>query len=130
MTATPATAPTDAMAQALWLDATMSGATGVVMVAGASALAEPLGIPRGWLLGLGAFMLVFAADVGLMARMLPRSRRLVRPLALGNIAWVAASLVAVAAGAWDLTGLGVATVLGQAAAVASFATLQLRASAV
>ncbi len=128
MTTTTAT-PLPAMSRALWLDATASGTTGVLLTAGAGALDEALGIPTPWLLGLGVFLLVFAVDVGLIARSLPRSGRLVRPLAIGNVGWVIASLIAVAAGAWELTGLGVAFVLAQAAAVTVFAALQLRASA-
>lgn len=131
---TTTTAPTPvgavpAMARALWLDAAVSGAAGVLLTAGAGVLDEPLGIPTPWLLGLGAFLLLFAADVGLLARMLPRSRRLVRPLGIGNVGWVLASVAAVVVGAWELTGLGVAFVLAQAAAVTVFAVLQLRASA-
>lgn len=115
--------------RALLLDAAASGASGLLATAGAGLLAEPLGIPTGWLLGLGIFMLLYAADLWLTARALPRSLRHVRLFGFGNLGWVAASVAVVAFGAWSLTGLGVTVVLLQAAAVAGFAVMQIRASA-
>ena len=48
-----------------------------------------------------------------------------RLVAAGNLLWVAASAVAVAAGWWSPTALGTGIVIAQAAAVALFAALQL-----
>lgn len=117
-----------ALSRALLVDALGSGATGLLLAAGNAALAEPLGIPSGWLLGLGIFMLAYAAELAVVARMLPRTAGWVRRIGLANGGWVLASVGAVALGAWDLTGLGVAVVLAQAAAVAGFVALQLRAA--
>ena len=117
-----------AQSRALLVDALGSGATGLLLAAGNAALAEPLGIPSGWLLGLGIFMLAYAAELAVVARMLPRTAGWVRRIGLANGGWVLASVAAVALGAWDLTGLGVAVVLAQAAAVAGFVALQLRAA--
>lgn len=67
------------------------------------------------------FLLVWATVVGWAST--KDSPALTTEIGYANIGWVAASIVfAIAA---DLTGLGVAFVLAQAAAVALFAELQL-----
>lgn len=118
----PTTAP---LTRALLMDAAVSGATGVLLTAGAGALDELLGIPSAWLLGVGVFFLVFALDVALVATR-PGLRRFAPVIVVGNALWVVASVIAVVAGAWDLTTLGVAFVLAQAGAVALLAVLQAR----
>lgn len=123
----PATGPLT-LQQSLYLDAAASALTGVVSLVASGVLADPLGIPRGWLVGLGAFMLVYGLDVGLVGRMLPRSRRLVPAVVVANVGWVAASVGVVVLGGFDLTALGTAVVLAQAAVVAAFAVLQRRAT--
>src|SRR5690554_2949753 len=123
MSATPTTARPHARttgaarlspAMALGVDAVASAGVGAVLAIGNGALAEPLGIPSGWLLGLGLFMLAYGADLALVASR-PRWHRLTRAIAVGNAGWVAASVVLVLAGGFDLTALGTAVVLGQAA---------------
>ena len=52
---------------------------------------------------------------------------LVRLIVAGNLLWIAASLVLIAATRLTLTPLGEAFVLGQAAAVALFVYLEVRA---
>lgn len=128
MTAIASPTRQSALSRALLVDAAGSGATGLLLAAGNGALAEPLGIPSGWLLGLGVFMLAYAAELVVTARMLPRTAGWVRWFAVGNTGWVLASVGAVVLGAWDLTGLGVAFVLAQAAAVAGFVAMQVRAA--
>ena len=128
MTAIASPTRQSALSRALLVDAAGSGATGLLLAAGNGALAEPLGIPSGWLLGLGVFMLAYAAELVVVARMLPRTAGWVRWFAVGNTGWVLASVGAVVLGAWDLTGLGVAFVLAQAAAVAGFVAMQVRAA--
>ncbi|AXV05125.1 hypothetical protein DVS28_a0418 [Euzebya pacifica] len=128
MTAIASPTRLSALSRALLVDAAGSGATGLLLAAGNGALAEPLGIPSGWLLGLGVFMLAYAAELLVVARMLPRTAGWVRWFAIGNTGWVLASVGAVVLGAWDLTGLGVAFVLAQAAAVAGFVAMQVRAA--
>lgn len=111
---------------ALRLDAAASGALGVLGVAAAPALADLLGPPVPVLLGVGAFLVVFAAGLLVLATRPVPPPSAVRTVVLGNAAWVVASVVATVA-AWDaLTALGVAVVLAQAAAVAVFADLQRR----
>ena len=128
MTAIASPTRQSALSRALLVDAAGSGATGLLLAAGNGALAEPLGIPSGWLLGLGVFMLAYAAELVVVARMLPRTAGWVRRIGMANSGWVLASVGAVVLGAWDLTGLGVAFVLAQAAAVAGFVAMQVRAA--
>lgn len=127
MTAIASPTRQSALSRALLVDAAGSGATGLLLAAGNGALAEPLGIPSGWLLGLGVFMLAYAAELVVVARMLPRTAGWVRHIGMANSGWVLASVGAVVLGAWDLTGLGVAFVLAQAAVVAGFVAMQVRA---
>lgn len=109
---------------ALRIDATASGALGVLGVAAAPLLADLLGPPASVLFGVGVFFVVFAAALLVLA-----SRRTIpRPAAwtvvIGNAAWTVGSVVATIVAAGTLTGLGVGIVLAQAAAVAVFADLQ------
>ena len=109
---------------ALRLDATASGALGVLGVVASPLLAELLGPPAPVLFGIGVFFVVFAAGLLVLASRPVPDRRMVWTVVVGNAAWVVGSVVALVAG-WDvLTGAGVAVVLAQAAAVAVFADLQ------
>jgi hypothetical protein len=109
---------------ALRLDAAGSGALGVLGLAAAAPLADLLGTTAGALFGIGAFFVVYALVL------LPLAARPVIPRAaawavvLGNTVWALGSICAVVAGRDELTTLGVAVVLAQAAAVAVFADLQ------
>jgi hypothetical protein len=128
MTATITTpAATDAqrpLRTVLRLDAAASGALGIAAAAGAGVLDTLLGLSRGLLLGVGVFLVVYAAGLVVLAakRAVPRGATWV--VVLGNSAWVLASL-GLAVGGWErLTVLGAVVVLAQAAAVAVFADLQ------
>lgn len=126
MTETQSPAPTTLPA-ILRLDAAASGALGVAGVVAAPLLAGLLGPPAPVLIAVGAFLIVFAATLLLLARR-PVSRSAGRAVAVVNAVWVVASvLVVVLAGAW-FTPVGVAVALLQAAAVAAFAVLQWRAA--
>ena len=72
---------------------------------------------------VGAVLLVWAAAVGWAST--KDSPGLTSEIALANIGWVAASVVFLVVD--DLTGLGIAFVVAQAAAVAGFVVLQLAA---
>lgn len=109
---------------ALRLDAVASGALGLLAVAAAPALDDLLGIEPSVLRPIGIFLVLFAAAVAVIA-----SRPRIGPAAawtvIGvNALWVIDSVAVVATGWLDLTGLGIAFVLVQAAAVAFFADLQ------
>jgi len=124
MTTTTALATRLDLRAVLRLDAVASGTLGLAAVAGAGVLDTALGLPSSLLLGVGVFLVVYAAGLVALAgrAVIPRPATWV--VVLGNSAWVLASLGLVV-GAWDrLTVLGAVIVLAQAAAVAVFADLQ------
>jgi hypothetical protein len=110
--------------RSLQLDAVASGALGVLLVAAGPALDELLRIPMAVLVPVGVFLVAYAAVLW----MLGVRRRMPLPaiwaVVVGNLLWVAASLVVVVAGWWTPTAAGTALVLVQAAAGALFAGLQ------
>ncbi|WHT15849.1 hypothetical protein N8J89_22215 [Crossiella sp. CA-258035] len=108
---------------ALRLDAVASGGMGLLLLLGSSFLTELLGLPAGLLLGAGAVLVVFAAGVATVGMRQRLSRVGAWEIVVINALWVIASL-AVAATV-SMTGLGLAFVLVQAAAVAVFAELQV-----
>ncbi len=109
----------------LTLDAAASGALGVLLATVGNLLDDPLGIPAAVLVGVGGFLVAYAAALWFIGSRPKVSRPAVRVVAAGNLLWVAASVIAAAAGWWSPTTLGTALVLAQAAAVALFAELQL-----
>ncbi|WP_226363534.1 hypothetical protein [Pseudonocardia abyssalis] len=109
---------------ALRIDAAASGALGVLSLAAAPLLVDVLGPPAPVLVGVGAFLVVFAAGLLVLASRRSIPRPAAWTVVLGNAGWVVASVLAVVLGGEALTGLGVAVVLVQAVAVAVFADLQ------
>jgi hypothetical protein len=112
---------------ALRLDAAVTGANGAAYLLAASLLQDLLGVPSGTLRGLGGFLLAYAAAVALVAARPVVSAVGTLAIVAANALWAAGSIAAVAAGAFDLTGIGTAWVLLQAAVVAGFAAVQLTA---
>ena len=109
---------------ALKLDAVASGALGALSLFAGTVLDELLGIPLALLVPVGLFLLAYAAFVwivGTRRRINTTSAWVVISL---NLVWAADSVVVVLVGPFPLTGLGVAFVLAQAAAVFLFADLQ------
>lgn len=111
------------LSQVLRFDAVASGGLGVLLLAANDVLDGVLGLPRVLSLSAGAFLLVWTAALLLIARRPDLNRMAVSEVIVVNFAWVVASVAAVFA--VDLTGLGIAFVVAQAAAVAVFAELQL-----
>jgi hypothetical protein len=109
---------------ALRLDAAGSGALGLLGLAAAAPLAEPLGTTAGALRGTGAFLAGYALVLVLLAARPVIPRAAAWTVVLGNTVWVLGSIGAAVAGRDSFTVLGVAVVLAQAAAVAVFADLQ------
>jgi hypothetical protein len=109
---------------ALRLDAAASGALGVLALAAAPALADLLGPGTGALRALGAFLVVYAVGLTLLAALRSIPRPGAWTVVVGNLGWVAASVVAAFA-VHDLTTLGTVLVLAQAVAVLTFADLQV-----
>lgn len=117
------TVPTP-LRRVLLLDAVASGALGLAAAAGASVLDDLLGLSAGLLVGVGLFLVVYAAGLVALARRTTIPRGPTTVVVLGNAAWVLAS-VALVIGAWEhLTTVGAVVVLAQAGAVAMFAELQ------
>ncbi|HSV41166.1 MAG TPA: hypothetical protein VLI04_20560 [Nocardioidaceae bacterium] len=108
--------------QTLQLDAVASGGLGLLLAVLAPLADDQLGLPTGLSIGLGIFLVAWAAFVGWASTR--DSAALTKEIALLNVGWVVASLVFIAAQVVDLTGLGVGFVVLQALAVTGFVVLQ------
>ena len=109
---------------ALYVDAIVTGFTGLLLALGAPLLAPWLGLPIDLLRVAGLSLLPFAAYVATVASATPTRPAHVRAIACVNLLWVAASVLLVLAGPATLTLLGYAFVLGQALVVMAFAEFQ------
>jgi hypothetical protein len=103
---------------ALRVDAAACAAMGLVFAAGAAALDGALGIPTGWLVGLGVALVALGGGLAWLSVAPTIPRVLGWAVVAGNTVWVVASVAAVAVGWWPLTAAGVAIVIAQAVAVA------------
>jgi hypothetical protein len=119
-----ATSPTAFLRQALWADAIVSGATGLVLAAAAGPLAAILQLPAGLLRVVGLAFLPYAAFVAAIARRDPPPHAGVRAAIAGNALWAAVSVAVLFTGWIDPSRLGIAFILFQAVVVAGFAELQ------
>ncbi|MGG5885554.1 hypothetical protein ACLF3G_00330 [Falsiroseomonas sp. HC035] len=110
---------------ALLGDAAACAACGLVLAAGAGALAGPLGLPEPLLRWVGLGLLPWAAFVGLTGWAASPWQRAAWAIVALNALWVLDSLL-LAAGAFGLapTGLGIAFILAQAVMGAGFAVVQ------
>jgi hypothetical protein len=108
---------------ALRLDALASGGLGALLLATAGLLDEPLGLPVGLTLAVGGVLLVWSGLVGWIS--VGAWEPLAKEVVAGNVVWIAASAVFAVSGWVELTGLGVAFVVAQAAAVAGLTCLQV-----
>lgn len=111
----------------LVLDGAVSGASGAVLLAGATALDGPLGASTALLVGLGAFFLPYAASLAVLVRLgspvIP-----VRLVGVGNLSWCVLGIVLVATDALGLATPGDAFGVAQALVVGVLGALQLRAA--
>lgn len=107
----------------LLADAATTGLNGLAYVLAGGWLADWFGAPEPFVRSVGAFLLVVAVGVGLLARRRPIPRRGVAALAALNIAWVVASLDYALMG--SLTTLGVVWTVLQAVVVGAFAAGQV-----
>ncbi|ALV53111.1 hypothetical protein ACWDMR_02455 [Streptomyces althioticus] len=129
MSTTPLTAPARTGAplrRLLALDAVVTGANALAYLALSGPLGRFLGIGSGLLLGLGAFLAVYAAGVGLLAARPHPPTAGVRGVVEANLAWTAASLLALAL--WlSPTTAGAVWVVLQALVVGGLALVQHQA---
>ena len=127
MSATTSRSPAsraDLLRNVLVADGVVTGATAILMAAAAGPLDDILGLPATLLRVVGLALIPFAALVlGLGVRG-TMSKPLVRLLIAANLLWVVGSIVLLLGGWVDPTGIGIAFILIQAAAVAAFAALQ------
>ncbi|MFH8973504.1 hypothetical protein [Streptomyces sp. NPDC017890] len=107
----------------LALDAVVTGANALAYLAFAGPLGRFLGAGSGLLLGLGAFLAVYAVGVALAASRRRPPALAVRVIVEANLAWAAVSFAALALWLTPTTAGAVWTVL-QALTVAGFALLQ------
>ncbi|GGQ05725.1 hypothetical protein [Streptosporangium pseudovulgare] len=109
---------------ALKLDAVASGAIGLVLLAVAAISGSMFGLPAAFLVPVGAFLAVFAADLLYLATRPALNRTVVIAVMVVNVAWVVASAEMLIAGWFPVSGLGTAFVIFQAVGVAGFTGLQ------
>ena len=111
--------------RALLADGLISGAMGLMLLAGAGLVAGPLGLPENLLRGAGLVLLPFAGGVLWLARQAVPDALAVKAVIAANAGWVVLSVLLLVAGWVNPTSLGQAFVIAQALAVAVFAELQL-----
>jgi hypothetical protein len=112
--------------RALLADAVISGATGVLMAAGASLLSDLLQLPEPLLRFAGLALLPFAAFVAAVAMRGRLPRAAAWAVVLINALWALDSVAILVAG-WVVPNLfGAGFVLAQAAVVAGLAALQVK----
>lgn len=112
---------------ALGLDAAVTGANGLAYLALAGPLDDLLGLPTGPGRAIGAFLLLYAAAVALIARRARPHRHAVTAVVEANLLWTVLSIAAVAAGWFSLTTVGTVWAVLQALVVAGFAAVQYTA---
>lgn len=115
--------PVTSLRRFLALDAVVTGANGLVYAALSGPVAELLGVGRGLVLGIGVFLLVYAAEVAWLASRREPSAFLTKMVIEANYAWAVLSVVALFV--WfDATAVGTFWIPAQALVVAGFAVLQ------
>jgi hypothetical protein len=108
--------------QILFVDAATCAAMGTALVVASGYLSRMTAIPASLLFWAGLGLLPLAAYMVVVGRRWPDRPLAVRPVVAGNVAWVAGSIALLAVIAPN--ALGVALILGQAAAVAALALLE------
>ena len=109
----------------LTIDAAMSGATALLLVLAASALARLLALPELLLRIAGIALVPFVIYVAAVSRREVVPRASVLAIIVMNIAWVIASVWLLLGGVIQPNAFGYAFIIAQAVAVALFAELQL-----
>ncbi|MER5736335.1 hypothetical protein ABT117_11750 [Streptomyces sp. NPDC002262] len=117
------TRPHSMVRRFLALDAVVTGANGLAYALASGPLGELLGVDPALLLGLGLFLMAFAAGVAWLASRPQPPALAVKLVVDANLLWAVLSLVALAA--WlDPTTAGLVWTPMQAGTVAGFALLQ------
>ena len=110
--------------RALLADSAVCGCAGLVLLLGADALGEMLGLSPALLRWVGLVLLPFAALVAYLAtraRVLPTATL---GVVAANLLWAVCSLLLLVTGWVEPTAVGYVFIVGQALAVALFAEVQ------
>lgn len=116
-----------ALNQVLLLDAMASGATALLLLAGAELLAGLFGLPAPFLRAAGLILAPYVLIVGWMARRSTPHATVIWAIICANLLWFGASLCCLLGPWFEPTTLGTAFVIAQAIVVAGFAELQIMA---
>lgn len=109
---------------ALKLDAIVTGANGAAYLVAAGPLEDVLGLSPVLLRSVGAFLLLFAGAVWMVAARPQVSPSAALAVISVNVLWAADSIAFLAAGLSDPTTAGAVWIVMQALVVAGFAGLQ------
>ena len=109
---------------ALLADAVASGATGLLMIAGAGLLEGLLGLPTALMREAGLVLVPYVAFVAWVGTREAISRPAVQAIIAMNVLWVVGSVLVLVGGFVAPTVLGYAFVIAQAVVVGVFAELQ------
>ena len=115
---------TPLLRNAFMLDAVVSGAAAVLMIAGAPFLEPLLQLPQPLLTGAGLVLVPYVALLVALSRRPTVSRLMLIDVIGLNVLWSAASIGLLFTGWVEPSALGYAFVIVQAAAVALFAEIQ------
>ncbi|MFB7879049.1 hypothetical protein ACFC06_27710 [Nocardia sp. NPDC056064] len=108
----------------LRLDAVVTTANGLAYLALAQPLETLLGLDAGLGRAIGVFLTVYGLAVAVIGTRTPVNRPATAAVALGNSAWVVASLAALLSGALSPTTVGAVWTVMQSVTVGAFAALQ------
>ena len=106
-------------------DAVASGGAGLLLAFGGAPLQTLTGLPTEMSQPIGAFLVGYAAIVAWIASRAVVRAALVWAVGVVNLLWTVESLAMLGAGLLALTPIGYSLILGQAAAVAAFAVLEM-----
>lgn len=107
----------------LLIDGLVSGAAGLVMIAGAGLLAPLLSLPQELMTIAGIALIPWVAALVALSRVVLIPRAAVRAVIVVNLAWVAGSIAVLFVASPSL--FGCAFVIAQAVTVGLFAELQI-----
>src|SRR5262245_1629899 len=109
---------------ALRLDSAASAGLGLVMLALSAKLDDWLGTPTAFTVGVGVFLLVWAAALAMLSARQTIAASAVWTVIVLNVVWIGASLLVAFGSAFDLTAWGVALAALQALPVLLFIDLE------
>ncbi|MDQ3655934.1 MAG: hypothetical protein M3457_12750 [Chloroflexota bacterium] len=109
----------------LLVDGIVSGAMGLMLLAGAGILDSAFDLPTAFLRGVGVVLLPWFALLAVVATRRVINRPAVKFVIAVNLAWVAASILLPFTGWIGPNALGIGFIIVQAMAVAVFALVQV-----